>query len=82
MELRIDYSTNISGQEQLANRIAALAHELGHTCITMPMLSENEGDYPTMEMLANGHFALGSSSEIADALNSGRIETFLRKSED
>jgi len=57
MELKIDYSRNIQGQEQLAIQVEDLARKLGHTCMLMPMLSEGEGDYPTMEMFVDGAFA-------------------------
>lgn len=78
MELRVDYSRNIQGQEQLAMQVEAVARKLGHACMLSPMLCEGEGDYPTMEMFVDGAYALGSSFEIERALSDGSIEAFLR----
>jgi len=78
MDLRIDYSSNIQGQEDLAIKVADLSHELGRTCMLMPMLAENEGDYPTMEMFIDGDYAFGSDFDIQASLSDGTIEQILK----
>jgi len=78
MELRIDYSSNIQGQEHLAIKVAELSHELGRICMLMPMLAENVGAYPTMEMFINGDYAFGSDFEIQALLSDGTIEQILK----
>jgi hypothetical protein len=77
MELRISYSRNIAGQEELATQVEDLSRKLGHFCLILPMTAEGEGDYPTMEMHINGVYALGSDFEIRDALSDGTIKAFL-----